>query len=409
MIDITISDREQKMVMSALVTVLLTIMVIVFSEEAFYAALEGLRVWWEIVFPSLLPFFIIAEILMGLGVVHFLGALLEPLMRPLFRVPGVGAFAFSMGLASGYPIGAKITANLRRKKLCSKTEAERLVSFTNTADPLFMIGAVAVGMFHRADLAIIITGAHYLSSIMIGLIMRFYKGTEADKVNTIDNNPSQKEPNILYRALNELLTARKNDGRNFGELLGDSVRESVNTLLMVGGMIILFSVVTKIIVVTGIISLLSKSFLFFFAPLGITENLIVPLFSGFFEITNGANLTSQAAAPLLYKVILVNVIIAWSGLSVHAQVATMVNNTDISLKPYFVARILQSVFAGIFTFLLFIPFNGQTAPTVLLAENGNVLYQESFMLILMSFLLILTISLTFSFLVTAFKNIFDHA
>jgi nucleoside recognition membrane protein YjiH len=94
----------------ALVAVAFTISLILFSESGFSAAVSGLDTWWKIVFPALLPFFIIAEMLMGLGVVNFLGVLLEPLMRPLFKVPGVGAFALSMGLASGYPIGAKITA-----------------------------------------------------------------------------------------------------------------------------------------------------------------------------------------------------------------------------------------------------------------------------------------------------------
>lgn len=131
--------------LKALLAILFTIALIVFSEAAFKSALDGLQTWWEIVFPALLPFFIIAEILMGLGVVHFMGALLEPLMRPLFRIPGVGAFAVAIGLASGYPIGAKITGELRREGLCTQAEGERLVSFANTADPLFMIGAVAVG------------------------------------------------------------------------------------------------------------------------------------------------------------------------------------------------------------------------------------------------------------------------
>ena len=134
-----INKQEKKISIIALLTILITVLIIIYSEESFQAALEGLKVWWEIVFPSLLPFFIIAEILMGLGVVHFLGALLEPLMRPLFKVPGVGAFAMAMGLASGYPIGAKITANLRQKNLCTKTEGERLLSFTNTAEPLLRL------------------------------------------------------------------------------------------------------------------------------------------------------------------------------------------------------------------------------------------------------------------------------
>lgn len=210
--------EDKKNIMAAAVAILLTVFIIIFSEDAFKAALEGLRVWWEIVFPSLLPFFIISEFLMGLGVVHFMGALLEPLMRPVFKVPGVGAFALAMGLASGYPIGAKITGNLRRKKLCSKTEAERLVSFTNTADPLFMVGAVAVGMFHRPELGITLAAAHYISSILVGFILRFYKGEESEEIPLQEER--QLKTNIIIKAVNELIQARKKDGRSIGELWG---------------------------------------------------------------------------------------------------------------------------------------------------------------------------------------------
>ncbi|MFW6238975.1 MAG: sporulation integral membrane protein YlbJ, partial [Halanaerobiales bacterium] len=90
-----------------------------------------------------------------------------------------------------------------------------------------------------------------------------------------------------------------------------------------------------------------------------------PLISGFFEITNGANLASQARAPLLEQLIVVNVIIAWSGISVHAQVATMINGTDIRLKPYILARILQGLMAGISTLIVFMPFNSTAQPVSL--------------------------------------------
>ena len=88
-----------------------------------------------------------SEIMIGLGVVHFMGVLVEPIMRPVFRIPGEGAFAVVMGLASGYPVGARITARLYQEGMCNSVEGERLVSFANTADPLFMIGAVAVGVW----------------------------------------------------------------------------------------------------------------------------------------------------------------------------------------------------------------------------------------------------------------------
>ena len=115
---------------------------VLYPAAAFESALRGLELWWGIVFPALLPFFIGAELLMGLGVIHFMGVLLEPLMRPIFRVPGNGSFVMAVGLASGFPIGSVLTARLRRERMCTKAEAERLMSFTNTADPLFMSGAV---------------------------------------------------------------------------------------------------------------------------------------------------------------------------------------------------------------------------------------------------------------------------
>src|SRR5690606_39501208 len=83
---------------TALIGVVLTTAVILFPEDAFKSSVSGLRLWFDIVLPALLPFFVLAEIMMGLGVIHFIGVLLEPLMRPLFRIPGAGAFAVAIGL-----------------------------------------------------------------------------------------------------------------------------------------------------------------------------------------------------------------------------------------------------------------------------------------------------------------------
>ena len=77
----------------AFIAIFITIAMVQYPKDAFDSAIMGLNLWWNVVFPSLLPFFILSEILMGLGVVHFIGILLEPLMRPIFNVPGVGAFS----------------------------------------------------------------------------------------------------------------------------------------------------------------------------------------------------------------------------------------------------------------------------------------------------------------------------
>lgn len=278
-----------------------------------------------------------------------------------------------------------------------------MLHYVNTADPLFMIGAVAVGMFHRADLGIILAATHYISSLLVGFVLRFYKGNQGQEKN-LSMNKTGRRKNIFSYALNELIEARRKDGRNTGELIGDSIKESVNTLLMVGGFIILFSVITKMFIVTGLISVIARLLMIVLKPLGLAETMVLPLISGFFEITNGTNLASQAQAPLLHQVVIANSIIAWSGMSVHAQVATMVNGTDITLKPYIFARILQSTFAGIITIFLFKPYHHTIHTTFLpIIEEFNT--QNGFIMISIIFISILTISLALSILIYLLQKI----
>lgn len=327
----------------------LAISLISFPQESVKASIRGLEMWWEIVFPSLLPFFIVSEILIGFGVVKFIGILLEPFMRPFFNVPGVGGFAWAMGMSSGFPAGAKITARLREEGHLSKVEAERLVSFTNCSNPLFIFGAVAVGFFYNPHLGLVLALAHYLSNFTVGFIMRFYGKEKAKR-------PKVKDKLSLKNAFRELHLTRINDKRPIGKLLGDAVMSSIQTLLMVGGFIIFFSVINQILFHIGITNVLGNVVKFFLNIFQIPSSLSVPFISGLFEITLGNKLTSESLdATLLEKAIISSFILAFSGFSVHAQVASILAQTDISYKPFFFGRILQGFFASIYTFLLWGP------------------------------------------------------
>src|SRR5690625_5731903 len=107
---------------------LLTGLLIIFPKEALEASKNGLDIWWKIVFPSLLPFFIMSELLIRLGTMNIIGRIFEPFMRPLFHVPGIGSLAFIMGMVSGYPTGAKITSRLREEKKRSEEHTSELQS-----------------------------------------------------------------------------------------------------------------------------------------------------------------------------------------------------------------------------------------------------------------------------------------
>lgn len=335
----------------AFCTVFITIAMVTYPKDAFDSAIMGLNLWWNVVFPALLPFFILSEILMGLGVVHFIGVLLEPLMRPIFNVPGVGAFAMSMGLASGYPMDAVITCKFRKSQLCTAVEAERLLSFTNTADPLFMVGAVAVGMFGMPELGATIALAHYISSFFVGVVFRFHG---RDRDNYTHDSPVVRG-NIVIRAFRALYNARQEDKRSPGQLLGDAVKSSMNTIMLIGGFIIVFSVFIRIMTVVGITDILTSMFAAMLGVIGYSTSLAPALVSGLLEIDLGTLAASQADAPLNQKVVIVSAIIAWSGLSVHGQVASIVIESGIRMIPYMVGRLLHAVLAAGITVLLLGP------------------------------------------------------
>lgn len=356
---------------------IITIAMIIFPEETFQASLRGLHMWWEIVFPSLFPFFVISELLIGFGVVTFIGVLFDPLMRPLFRVPGVGGFAYAMGMATGFPAGAKISTELRESGEISKVEAERLISFTNSSSPLFIFGAVSVGFFQQAKIGIILAFAHYLSNFIVGILMRFYGGKE-EKLEKKKRSKTFLE--LLKTASSSLHETRLKNRQPLGQLLGKSITKSMNTLFMIGGFIILFSVINKILYQLHMTQILADIIQPFFYLLDIPSVLGLPLIAGIFEITLGSQMSTESTNVNLYhQVLITSMILGFSGFSVQAQVASIISSTDIRLAPYFFARIIQALFSGIIVSLSWGTFTryfyqDQTIPTFIAIP----IEQESF-------------------------------
>ena len=126
----------------------------------------------------------------------------------------------------------------------------------------------------------------------------------------------------------------------------------MNTILLIGGFIILFSVFLQILSTLGVTDILATAFSGLLSIIGFNTNLAPAMVSGLFEIDLGALAASQADAPLIEKAVVASVIIAWSGLSVHGQVASIVIESGIRMFPYMVARLLHATIAGAITLLL---------------------------------------------------------
>lgn len=314
--------------------------IIKYPREAFNASLDGVRLWFNVVFPALLPFFICIEILIGLGIVSFFGSAFRPLMRPVFNVPGEGSFGLFMSMSSGYPVGARITARLRQEKLCTLVEGQRLLNLCSTSGPLFIVGAVATGIMNNPALGFLLAISHYLSAVTVGFFMRFYRKEPKPSRDIRKSNP-----------IAEMLEYRKKDGRPIGMLMGDAVKSGVNMILMIGGFIILFSVIASVLKISGLLDfisiMLSKAIPFD----AVTPDIVSGFIIGFLEVTNGAKECASLQIPLMYKIVMVSFMIGFGGLSVNAQVMSIIAETDLKFGIYFVFKVLQGIVAAIYSFI----------------------------------------------------------
>ncbi|EST13154.1 sporulation integral membrane protein YlbJ [Sporolactobacillus laevolacticus] len=317
-----------------------------YPNVAIQGSITGLDIWWDKVFPALFPFFVLAELMIGFGVVNFAGILMEPVMRPIFRLPGIGGFVFMMGLVSGFPAGARITAQLYKEKKLSKSEAERLASFTNFSNPLFLFSVTAVEFFGQASLGILFALAHYIGNICVGLVMRFY-GTHEDQQRSAFSH------RLLTHALENMHQERIAHKVPFGKKLGDAVIASVNTLLAIGGYIALFSMLYQLLLQIGAISLLSGGMSAALKAIGFTPELGSAVIPGLFELTIGDHSVAESSAPLIERVILVSGLLGFCGFSIQAQAMSILSQAGLSSKPFLIGRFLQMFFSSIAAFFLF--------------------------------------------------------
>lgn len=302
------------------------------------ASLRGISIWWDVLFPALLPFFVISDLMLGIGVVHFAGTLLDPLMRPLFRISGRGGFVMAMGFVAGYPVGARLAAQLRAKQELKRDEGERLVAFTTTADPIFLIGAVSIGFFHDPALALVLAVAHYLGAVIVGGIMRFH-GKEAPT----DMGEKNDKRNLLVRAIDAMRRAREEDARPFGQMFAEAVESALRLVFVVGGLVVFFCVFIDLLQKLGAIQWISSAAAIFLTLIGSDPGLAEALVNGLFEVTIGAQAASLAEVSYPQRAIVAAFVLSWAGLSVHAQVVSLLTNTGFRYWPFLFARLLHAL------------------------------------------------------------------
>ena len=259
---------------------------------------DGLTVWAYNVLPALFPFAVLSTLTFKIA----------PKSKRSFTKLLFGVSCdrvFLMSLLCGYPIGAKAIADSN----ADTSSATRACSFCSTAGPIFIIATVGAKLLRNPIATVIVILVHILSAILNGLIYR-----KKEYAELLDDN-GQFSP------------------KDFGNTLTNSVL----SVLSVGGLIALFYMLTDML----------RSFL----PSSISGSLIFSYAVGLLEMTNGIIAVCKQA-DVATATVLVSNLLALGGACVFLQCYAFIGNKNVKATDIIIMKLTQSAFATILSFAL---------------------------------------------------------
>lgn len=261
--------------------------------------LEALKVFINTLFPSIFPFFLVSDLLISYNFPITLNKYLKGVTKRIFHVEGASSFVIIMSMLSGFPSGAKYIKTLLDRKLIDIDEANYLITFTHFANPLFVL-TVTKGLFKSTRLSYIILICMYLSNLILGFIIR---------PKQIKNNKKSLVPLKVP---------------NFSTNLTSSIISSSKLLVIILGNTCFFYIVT------GLITKLFHH-----------NQLVTILINGFFDITRGITSLTNLSGFITLKAILILTFLAFGGININMQVASIISNSNIKYTNFLIGRLCQ--------------------------------------------------------------------
>lgn len=134
-----------------------------------------------------------------------------------------------------------------------------------------------------------------------------------------------------------------------GRIVSEAIITSINIMIPIAGFIIFFSVVSSVLIQSGIIPAISE----FIGKILIHKSTTATssgIISGLLEITGGISQLAKAQIiPAIIKLPAISFVAGWAGISVHIQVIGIISNAKMSCRPYLVGKIIHGFIAAIYT------------------------------------------------------------
>ncbi|MCI9167267.1 MAG: transporter [Dorea sp.] len=286
---------------------------LLFPAPVLRGASGGLLLWFNTVLPTLFPFILICNLMISTKAVDLLLYATRPLFCRFFGVSPYGSFAVLSGFLCGYPMGAKVTADLYRQGNITKEEASYLLSFCNNTSPMFILSFLVMQNLKDDSLKLPTLAILFMSPVIVSFAVRPYP---------------RKFPICRGRMPTPSGCAPLSEALDF------SIGNALESITKVGVYIMIFAILTEL---AGLLPA-SRS------PLGL-------ILLSCLEITGGITMLCQSGAnsELIYILCLSET--AFGGLCAAAQTASMIKGTQIPVSSYLIKKLATALVTSLLAVL----------------------------------------------------------
>lgn len=249
------------------------------------------------IFPSLFPTMVIGNILIKSNVYLIIPKKIKAFLFKKFNFSNSTMELFIISLITGSPSSAMYINNYLNSGLINKKEAEALLCSTHFINPLFIVAGVGVGVFNNVKIGFVLFIMLFISTLI--------------KIYLNKNNFKNSKKKIINIKNTNLITN-----------ITSSIKESINALLLIFGIVVIFNILVSL--VSHILDL---------------SELASCVINGLLEMTGGIIKLSNLNINIYIKIFLAYYFLNFGGLCIQMQSMSMIDNKKIRYLKYLIFRL----------------------------------------------------------------------
>lgn len=294
-----------KIIINRLKYIVLTLILVVFIlniKLVINSTYDACVLFFNKVFISVFPFIVLCDLLIFFNYHLFIKKVFGKVISHVFNISSNSSIVFILSMLTSHPGNAIYIKKLLDEKIIDEECASKILVFSYFPSLSFVIGVIGVSLYNSFMVGVILWVLVFINNVMIGLFLRDKKRIKDISVDKVINN-------------NDFFTCFK-----------DSIVKGVNTLVIILGNLIVFSI---------IVSLINEYIT--------VKPYILSILTGTLELTSGVMSISRLSVPFNIKFALTSFVLNFSGLSILFQSFSILSNYKINIKKTLTIKLMFSI------------------------------------------------------------------